>query len=61
MEHLRGVDCGGVTQTLLERGLVKIAGRSEGIGRPLLYATTPRFLREFGLRSVRDLPRDRDL
>jgi segregation and condensation protein B len=56
MEAVRGVDCGGVTQTLLERGLVKIAGRSESIGRPLLYATTPNFLEHFGLRSINQLP-----
>jgi segregation and condensation protein B len=61
IEKIRGVACGPVLRSLLEQGLVRVSGRADLPGSPLLYATTPRFLREFGLRSVRDLPRDRDL
>lgn len=57
MEMIRGVNCGGVLSTLLERNLVTIAGRSEGPGRPLLYRTTREFLEYFGLNSLDDLPR----
>ncbi len=57
IEGVRGVDAGGVLSTLLERNLIKISGRAPGIGRPLLYATTPAFLDHFGLRALSDLPR----
>ncbi len=57
LEDLRGVDCGGVLHTLLERELVTISGRSPAIGRPLLYRTTEHFLEHFGLASLSDLPR----
>ena len=56
VEAVRGVDAGGVVQTLLDRGLVRIAGRAELPGRPLLYATTERFLEHFGLKDVNELP-----
>ena len=56
VEAVRGVDAGGVVQTLLDRGLVRIAGRAELPGRPLLYATTPQFLEHFGLKDVNELP-----
>ncbi len=56
VEAVRGVDAGGVVQTLLDRGLVRIAGRAELPGRPLLYATTPLFLEHFGLKDVKELP-----
>lgn len=56
VEAVRGVDAGGVVQTLLDRGLVRIAGRAELPGRPLLYATTPLFLEHFGLKDVNELP-----
>jgi len=61
MEMIRGVSCGGVLSTLLERSLVTIAGRSEGPGRPLLYKTTREFLEYFGLNSLDDLPRVEEL
>jgi segregation and condensation protein B len=61
IEKIRGVGCGPVLRSLLEQGLVRVIGRADLPGSPLLYGTTPRFLREFGLRSVKDLPRDRDL
>lgn len=56
LEHLRGVDSGGVLETLLERRLIKIAGRKEAPGRPIIYATTPEFLETFGLKDLEGLP-----
>ncbi|HKN01951.1 MAG TPA: SMC-Scp complex subunit ScpB [Candidatus Binataceae bacterium] len=56
IEQLRGVDTGGVLETLLERRLVKIAGRKEAPGRPMMYATTPEFLETFGLKDLDSLP-----
>ncbi len=56
VEAVRGVDAGGVVQTLLDRGLVRIAGRADLPGRPLLYATTALFLEHFGLKDVKELP-----
>ena len=61
VEKIRGVMCGEVLRALQERGLVRIAGRAELPGSPLLYGTTQRFLEVFGLRDVQDLPRDREL
>ncbi|MCD6080529.1 MAG: SMC-Scp complex subunit ScpB [Candidatus Omnitrophica bacterium 4484_49] len=56
IEHIRGVDADGVVRTLLERGLIRIAGRKNVLGRPILYATTKKFLEYFGLNSLNDLP-----
>lgn len=56
MERIRGVDVGGVLNTLMERGLIMIKGRDPGPGRPLLYGTTQAFLEYFGLSKVGDLP-----
>src|SRR5713226_3459435 len=56
VEAVRGVTIDGVLQTLMERGLVKIAGRAEVPGRPLLYETTEFFLDHFGLRNLDELP-----
>jgi segregation and condensation protein B len=56
IEQLRGVDCGAVLETLLERRLVRIAGRKEAPGRPMVYATTPEFLEVFGLKDLDSLP-----
>ncbi|MCX5779209.1 MAG: SMC-Scp complex subunit ScpB [Elusimicrobia bacterium] len=56
IEEIRGVECGGVLETILERGLVKIIGRKETIGRPLLYGTTQEFLKHFGLGHLSELP-----
>lgn len=56
IEQLRGVDTGGVLETLLERRLVKIGGRKEAPGRPIMYATTPEFLETFGLKDLDGLP-----
>lgn len=57
IEAVRGVDTGGVLKMLLERHLVRIAGRARSAGRPLLYGTTADFLKHFGLDSLDDLPR----
>jgi segregation and condensation protein B len=56
IEQIRGVEASGVMETLLERRLVKVVGRKETIGRPLLYGTTPEFLRPFGLKHLSELP-----
>jgi segregation and condensation protein B len=56
VDAIRGVASGGVLETLLERSLIRIAGRSESVGRPLLYATTPEFLQYLGLYRLADLP-----
>jgi segregation and condensation protein B len=56
IEQLRGVDSGGVIDTLTERGLVKINGRKDAPGRPILYTTTPDFLELFGLKDLESLP-----
>lgn len=56
IEAIRGVACGEVLRSLMERHLVKIVGRAEEIGRPMLYGTTKQFLEVFGLASLKDLP-----
>ncbi len=61
VEEIRGVGAGGVLKTLLERGLVEVVGRGEGLGRPLLYGTTRHFLEHFGFRSLEELPRSDEL
>jgi segregation and condensation protein B len=61
VEAVRGVNIDGVLQTLMERGLVKIAGRAEIPGRPLLYETTQFFLDHFGLRDLDELPNVEEL
>lgn len=61
VEAIRGVDSSGVVQRLLEYRLIKIVGRSEELGRPLLYGTTKEFLEHFGLKSIRDLPEVQEL
>ena len=61
MEGIRGVAVDGVVQTLLDRGLIRIAGRAEMPGRPLLYGTTQYFLEHFGLKSLEELPNSHEL
>lgn len=56
VESIRGVACGEVIRTLMEYNLVKIVGRAEEIGRPMLYGTTRHFLEVFGLSTLKDLP-----
>jgi segregation and condensation protein B len=59
--EIRGVNTAGVVGTLLERRLIKIAGRKQVVGRPFLYATTREFLIRFGLRDLNDLPKMEDM
>ena len=61
VEDIRGVGAGGVLKTLLERNLVEVVGRGEGLGRPLLYGTTRYFLEHFGFRSLDELPKSDEL
>lgn len=61
IEDVRGVGVGGVLRTLHERGLIDVVGRAEGLGRPLLYGTTPLFLEHFALRHLDELPRADEL
>jgi segregation and condensation protein B len=61
VEFIRGVSSSGVIRTLLDRELIEVAARGEGLGRPLLYGTTQRFLEHFGFRSLEDLPRPDEL
>lgn len=56
IEAIRGVDVSAVLRTLLERRLIKVVGRKKVVGRPLLYASTHKFLEYFGLRQISDLP-----
>lgn len=56
IESIRGVACGEVLRSLMDRRLVTIAGRAEELGRPMLYGTTRDFLSQFGLASIKDLP-----
>jgi segregation and condensation protein B len=55
------VSAGGVLRSLQERGLIEVVGRSEALGRPLLYGTTPMFLELLGLKDLADLPRAEEL
>jgi segregation and condensation protein B len=57
IEAIRGVDCGEILRQLMDRDLVRTAGRANELGRPYRYATTKRFLQVFGLRHLDDLPR----
>ncbi len=61
LESIRGVACGEVLRSLMERRLVRIAGRAEEVGRPMLYGTTREFLEVFGLATLDDLPNAKDL
>ena len=61
IEAVRGVDCSGTLDTLVERGVIRISGRSDAPGRPILYSTTPLFLEHFGLRDLEELPNSEEL
>lgn len=61
IESIRGVACGEVIRSLMDKHLVRIAGRADEIGRPMLYGTTRRFLEIFGLSSLADLPKAEEL
>lgn len=61
VEAIRGVQCGELLRQLMERDLLRMVGRSEELGRPILYGTTKRFLRLFGLKNLDELPRAAEL
>jgi len=61
IESIRGVAVGDIVRNLMEKGLVKITGRAEVLGRPMLYGTTKKFLEIFGLNSLKDLPKVEEL
>lgn len=61
IEAIRGVDCGGVLHTLLDRRLVAVRGRAKRVGNPLLYATNDRFLEQFGIEELAELPKLEEL
>jgi len=61
LEMIRGVNSDYTLNTLLEKNLVTISGRAETVGRPLLYSTTDEFLKYFGLRTINDLPKPREI
>lgn len=61
IEYIRGVDSGGILRALLERKLIRIVGKKDVPGRPLLYGTTREFLELFGLSNIKDLPTLKDL
>lgn len=56
VEQVRGVACGEVVRQLMEKGLVRVSGRHDSLGRPQLYGTTKKFLQAFGLNALKDLP-----
>jgi segregation and condensation protein B len=61
LESIRGVNSDYILTSLLEKNLITVSGRADSVGRPLLYITTPEFLKYFGLNSLTDLPRPREL
>ena len=61
VDHVRGVNCDYSVRQLLERDFITVVGRSEGVGRPLLYGTTEAFLDRFGLGTLEELPRPREV
>tara|TARA_B000000475_G_scaffold126228_1_gene101984 strand:- start:16 stop:576 length:561 start_codon:yes stop_codon:yes gene_type:complete len=61
IEGIRGVDCAGVLKTLLKKSLIKISGREDSPGRPLIYKTTDNFLKSFGLNKLSDLPKLKEI
>ncbi len=61
VENIRGVNCDYVLKTLLEKELITVTGRAESVGRPLLYGTTKEFLKHFGLNTITDLPKPREI
>jgi len=61
LESIRGVACGEVLRSLMERRLVKIVGRADEVGRPMLYGTTTEFLKQFGIGKLDELPNAKDL
>ncbi len=60
LEQIRGVNCDYTIQKLLEKELIEIKGKSDGVGRPLLYGTSEKFMNYFGLNNLKDLPSPKD-
>jgi segregation and condensation protein B len=60
IEQIRGVNCDYAIQKLLEKELIEIQGKSDGVGRPILYGTTAKFMEYFGINSLKDLPMPKD-
>lgn len=60
IEQIRGVNCDYSVQKLLEKELIEIQGKSEGVGKPLIYGTSKKFMEYFGINSLRDLPQPKD-
>ncbi len=60
IEQIRGVNCDYAVQKLLEKELIEIQGKSEGIGRPILYGTSPKFMDYFGINDLKELPTPKD-
>nr|HAD51544.1 SMC-Scp complex subunit ScpB [Algoriphagus sp.] len=60
IEQIRGVNCDYSVQKLLEKELVEIKGKSDQIGRPLIYGTSPKFMEYFGINSIQELPQPKD-
>lgn len=61
VESIRGVECGSVVNTLMERELITVKGRGKTVGRPLLFGTTQTFLESFGIKKTTDLPKLKEL
>lgn len=61
IESIRGVDSSAIIRGLMDKGLVRMAGRADSLGHPILYGTTSRFLELLGLSSIRDLPKTAEL
>ena len=61
VDQIRGVDSGYILRQLMEKALIEVAGRGDGPGKPLVYKTSRHFLRHFGLNSVQDLPKPREI
>jgi segregation and condensation protein B len=60
IEQIRGVNCDYAIQKLLDKELIEITGKSDAVGRPLLYGTTQKFMEYFGINSLKDLPQPKD-
>jgi segregation and condensation protein B len=60
VETIRGVNCDYAVQKLLEKGLIEIQGKGEGVGRPLIYGTSPKFMEYFGISDLSELPTPKD-
>lgn len=61
IEQIRGVSCDYAVQKLLEKGLIEIRGKSDAIGRPIIYGTSPKFMDYFGLKNLNELPQPKDI